>query len=116
MLAANKKRKHEEVNTSSSDYKLYYLSSPNVGLSTEAIQARKQREDASSQNLKTKIIPNHSGNLYDVWKFLMKDHALYTASKLVERGRHGEKAVSEEIQKSYGDAAAAAAAAARDVK
>ena len=86
-------------------YQLYYLSSPNVGLTKDAIQARKEREDASSQNLKTNIIPKYSGNLGKVWTFLTHEHALYNAKKLVERGKQdSDENVSAEIRKSYGGA------------
>lgn len=85
-------------------YELYYLSSPNVGLSEEAVSARKEREDQSAKNVREKLATKYT-TMALVWSFLNKEHALYTADKLIERGRGSglnKEAASEIVKKSYG--------------
>eukprot|EP00532_Pseudo-nitzschia_australis_P016956 CAMPEP_0168249790 /NCGR_PEP_ID=MMETSP0141_2-20121125/2193_1 /TAXON_ID=44445 /ORGANISM="Pseudo-nitzschia australis, Strain 10249 10 AB" /LENGTH=348 /DNA_ID=CAMNT_0008185815 /DNA_START=118 /DNA_END=1160 /DNA_ORIENTATION=+ len=67
-------------------YDLYYLESPNVGMTPEAISARKERE-ASSSNSVEHLSKKYSRSLADVYNFLTRYHALYAANPLVERGR-----------------------------
>jgi uncharacterized SAM-binding protein YcdF (DUF218 family) len=86
-------------------YQLFYLQSPNVGLSEEAIVARQEREAASAQTVRDVLKPQYK-TLPDVYRFLTQDHSLYTAHKLVSRGR-GETqddggGASEQVKKSYG--------------
>ncbi|KAL3915264.1 MAG: hypothetical protein SGARI_008218, partial [Bacillariaceae sp.] len=91
-------------------YELFYLQSPNVGLSEDAVQARKERETASLKTLQEKLfIPTLTlPTLRDVQHFLTHDHALYTAHKLVDRGRgsgggdNGDQEASDQVKKSYG--------------
>jgi uncharacterized SAM-binding protein YcdF (DUF218 family) len=83
-------------------YKLYYLSSPNVGLSERALQARKEREAQSEQTVREKLVPRYK-RLKDVWGFLNHHHSFYTASKLVDRARgKGDATASEMVKQSYG--------------
>eukprot|EP00934_Nitzschia_sp_Nitz4_P002836 Nitzschia sp. Nitz4//scaffold137_size62074//47177//48067//NITZ4_006425-RA/size62074-processed-gene-0.95-mRNA-1//-1//CDS//3329535730//2826//frame0 len=83
-------------------YQLYYLSSPDVGLSHEAIEARQQREEQSATNVRENLAKKYN-TMSKLWNFLHHEHALYTASKLVERGRGaGEQDTSEMVKKSYG--------------
>jgi uncharacterized SAM-binding protein YcdF (DUF218 family) len=84
------------------NYELHYLESPNVGLTDEAVTARKEREAASLKTLQEKIMPQLT-NLPDVYRFLTHEHALYTAHKLVDRGRgSNNNEASEQVKKSYG--------------
>jgi hypothetical protein len=93
---------------SQNEYQLLYLESPNVGLSSEAVQARKDREAASAKTVREKIAPTHT-TLKDVYRFLTQDHALYTAHKLVDRGHAAEggnsKGASSMVKQSYGASA-----------
>ncbi|CAB9524945.1 DUF218 domain [Seminavis robusta] len=91
---------------SSSNYQLYYLAPPNTGLTDEAVQARKQREAKSQKNVQEILAPKYQ-TIKGVWTFLTQEHSLYTAHKLVERGRAKteETATSEEnqaLKESYG--------------
>ena len=85
-------------------YHLYYLASPNVGLSPEAIQARQEKETASMNTVRTILAPRYK-TMAEVYQFLTQEHSMYTASKLVERARGQDEAggvASEMIKKSYG--------------
>ena len=64
-------------------YQLSYLQSPNIGLSDKAIRARKEREQQSSNHVDA--LAKTKTTLLDVYTFLTTEHALYTATKLVER-------------------------------
>jgi hypothetical protein len=88
-------------------YDLYYLSSPNVGLTEEAVGARRQREAQSVTTLAQALIPKYK-SLPEVYQFLTESHSLYTASKLVERARGGagDEAASNMVKQSYGAASA----------
>lgn len=92
-----------ENNSRKNPYQLYYLSSQNVGLSPEAVNARKQREDHSLQSV-NKLSQQYT-TLAGVWEFLNTKHDLYAAPMLVERanGKGGdETGESAEVIKSYG--------------
>jgi hypothetical protein len=65
-------------------YQLYYLQSPNVGLSDDAIAARRQREEASCKSVLRDLAPTYT-TLSQVATFLYQHHDLYTAKKLVEK-------------------------------
>jgi hypothetical protein len=83
-------------------YRLYYLQSPNVGLSGDALAARQEKETqsvASVQNLSQQY-----PRLGDVWRFLNTHHTLYTASKLVDRAKASpvDPAVNDLVKRSYG--------------
>jgi len=84
-------------------YELYYLSSPNTGLSKEAVRARTDREEQSAKNVREHLVPKYN-TLALVWNFLNREHALYTAKKLVERGRGStdKTGATEMVKKSYG--------------
>lgn len=86
------------------NYHLFFLSSPNVGLTEAAVQARKEREAKSQKTVETKLAPKYQ-TMKGVFTFLTQDHALYTAHKLVERGREPAKTVDEgskALKESYG--------------
>lgn len=87
------------------DYKLYYLESPNVGLSENALLARSEKEAKSVKSVEAFAMQYRK--LDQVWWFLNSKHDLYSASKLVERGRvvnHHRPSDSETelIKMSYG--------------
>jgi len=83
-------------------YHLMYLSPPNTGLSDTAVQARKEREAKSQRTVET-ILSKKYRSMREVWIFLTKEHSLYSASKLVERGRGSHDAqVDESVKASYG--------------
>jgi hypothetical protein len=80
------------------------LAPPNVGLTEEAVQARKEREAKSQKTVETILAPKYQ-TMKGVWTFLTQDHALYTALKLVERGRTPPEAADEgskALKESYG--------------
>lgn len=86
-------------------YKLYYLSSPDTGLSESALEARREREARSLVSVQK--LSQEYRTMSAVWSFLNTKHDLYTAKTLIQRGAaktaKGE-AVSDEIKKSYGGA------------
>jgi uncharacterized SAM-binding protein YcdF (DUF218 family) len=87
-------------------YDLYYLSSANVGLTEEAVTARREREAQSATTLGQVLIPKYK-SLPEIYQFLTESHSLYTASKLVERARGtGNGAASNAVKQSYGAASA----------
>ena len=75
-------------NDEQQQYELYFLESPNVGLSEDAIRARKEREANSLTSVQQHLAPKLT-TMQDVWRFLTQEHSLYTAHKLVERGAKG---------------------------
>lgn len=83
-----------------SGYELHYLSSPNVGLSDEALKARKEREMSSLTSVRKMAKTMRS--LPDVWKFLTSKHDLYTAPALVKRAKAKTSNASDLVKKSYG--------------
>jgi hypothetical protein len=83
-------------------YQLYYLSSPNVGLSDDAIQARNEKEQNS-----LKAVDGYSQtyrSMRAIWGFLNKKHDLYTAGALVKRGKiqTAPDETTALVKKSYG--------------
>ncbi len=93
------------VDTPSRPYELYYLQSPNVGMASQVIKARKEREAASSKSVDH--LSKQYTTLKQVYEFLTRQHALYTAYKLVDRGRATPKdvrdsSIREDVKKSYG--------------
>jgi hypothetical protein len=91
-------------NDSNDAYKLYYLEPPNVGLTEEAVRARKEREEKSQKSVEEILAPKYR-TMKGVWSFLTQDHALYTAHKLVERGRATPSGTTPEdkaLKESYG--------------
>ena len=106
--AAHGGRSSDE-SSSLNDYKLTYLSTPNVGLSEQAVTARTEREQSSAMNLRTKIIPNYS-SLHEIYTFITQEHSLYNAAALSKRGRGGggtDSVVDIKIKQSYGVATGA---------
>ena len=84
-------------------YHLYYLTSPNVGLTSEAIEARRTREIESTHNIQDNLAKQYT-TLANVWKFLNREHSLYTANSLIDRSRGSFKdtVASDIVRKSYG--------------
>lgn len=86
-------------------YDLYYLQSPNVGMASQVITARKERETSSSKSVDH--LSKQYTTLKQVYEFLTRQHALYTATKLVDKGRATSKevqdaSIQEDVKKSYG--------------
>jgi len=95
----------ESTATRSSPYELQYLESPNVGMAFEVVAARKEREASSSKSVD--YLSKKYSTLREVYEFLTKEHSLYAASRLVDRGRATasdiEKgAVKDSVKRSYG--------------
>ena len=86
-------------------YQLYYLSSPNVGLSAKAIEARHEKEIQSTKMVRELLAPQYK-TLSQVHWFLTHEHSLYTSNKLVERGRGrtdaADSKASDMVKQSYG--------------
>ena len=70
--------------SSSSSYKMYYLSCNNVGLDNEAVSARRAHEIRGEANVRHNLAPTYP-TIQDVWTFLVTKHDFYCATKLVER-------------------------------
>ena len=68
----------------SNNYELYYLSTPNDGLSQEALEVRRQHEARGKKTVLTKLSKQYT-TLPAVLEFLTSNHDFYSASKLVER-------------------------------
>ena len=58
------------------DYKLYYLSCPNVSLSDDAIQTRKAHEAKSERNVRENLSVKYK-SMQDIWMFLTSQHDLH---------------------------------------
>lgn len=80
--SGNKQQQHQHDHNS--PYRLYYLSSKNVGLTADALRARQEREAASLENVR-RYAQTYATDLGTVYRFLTTQHALYTATKLVDR-------------------------------
>ena len=105
--AGSSSRSDQRASTTSA-YDLYYLSSPNVGLSQEAIQARMEREKSSEKTVRNVLAPKYT-TMSALSYFLTHNHSLYTASKLVERAKpssDNNSEASDMVKKSYGAASA----------
>jgi hypothetical protein len=88
-----------------SAYEMYYLESPNFGMDQEVVAARKEREASSSKSVDY-LSKKHS-TLRQVYEFLTRHHSLYTANKLVDRGRATandvkQGSVKDAVKRSYG--------------
>ena len=84
-------------------YNLLYLVSKNTGLDKDALQARSDKEKQSLESVHS--YASRFGTLQDVYRFMTRDHALYTANKLVERAKTDPKSHGSSnsmIVKSYG--------------
>jgi uncharacterized SAM-binding protein YcdF (DUF218 family) len=89
----------------SSPYELYFLESPNAGMASEVVAARKEREVSSSESVD--YLSKKYSTLREVYKFLTREHSLYAANRLVERGRATaadveEGSVKDVVKRSYG--------------
>jgi len=89
-------------------YELYYLSCDDVGLSHEALNARRSHESRGEANVREYLSMRYP-TLRDVWRFLVTEHDFYSARGLVRRS--STAGVDEILKLSYGEIAAAAAAA-----
>ena len=105
-LPATHSVSHSQARKSKQDrYHLYYLASPDTGLSADAVDARARKE---SQSLKQ--VQEHAAQyttLPDVWAFLTHHHGLYTTGQLVDRARgkqqkDGSADMADLVKKSYG--------------
>lgn len=87
-----------------SPYRLYYLASPDVGLTVEALQARHEREAASLENVHNYARTYNTDLAQVYYQFLMTQHGLYAATKLVERGsaKAAHSETNDLVKKSYG--------------
>ena len=81
-------------------YELHYLVSEDVGLSTEAVEARRERERASLANVRE--YAQTYTTLAQVYRFLTTQHGLYTATKLIQRASSASSEASDLVKKSYG--------------
>jgi hypothetical protein len=90
------------IDNEGSNYELYFLQSPNIGLSSEAITARKQRERQSLVHIDQLV--KEKTTLQQVYQFLTNEHSLYTAQKLINRGALDveEEVVKDNVKLSYG--------------
>jgi uncharacterized SAM-binding protein YcdF (DUF218 family) len=90
------------IDNEGSNYELYFLQSPNIGLSSEAITARKQRERQSLVHIDQLV--KDKTTLQQVYQFLTNEHSLYTAQKLINRGALDveEEVVKDNVKLSYG--------------
>mmetsp|Transcript_14974 Transcript_14974/g.22672 ORF Transcript_14974/g.22672 Transcript_14974/m.22672 type:complete len:310 (+) Transcript_14974:60-989(+) len=87
-----------------SPYELFYLSVPDVGLSEDAIKARREKEGKSAATVKNHLSQKYT-SIEKVFEFLTSEHSFYTASSLVERGMDDGTAqdkVGKLVQDSYG--------------
>jgi hypothetical protein len=85
----------------SKQYQLYYLESPDVGLSEEALNARTEKERKGLESVKS--LANQYKSIREVWTFLNSRHDLYSSSKLIQRGELTEVSkIGDLVRKSYG--------------
>lgn len=86
-------------------YELHYLPAADVGLTENAIRARKEKESKSASTVKN-ILSKKYDTIEKVFEFLTTEHSFYTASKLVERGMDDgsrtDNVVGMLVQDSYG--------------
>jgi uncharacterized SAM-binding protein YcdF (DUF218 family) len=82
-------------------YALYYLESPDIGLSNDVLKARLAKEHRSLESVK--ILADSHRSLASVWHFLHTQHALYAAGSLVERAQSQYfPALPDNLRQSYG--------------
>eukprot|EP00522_Entomoneis_paludosa_P005619 CAMPEP_0172454382 /NCGR_PEP_ID=MMETSP1065-20121228/11392_1 /TAXON_ID=265537 /ORGANISM="Amphiprora paludosa, Strain CCMP125" /LENGTH=310 /DNA_ID=CAMNT_0013206703 /DNA_START=170 /DNA_END=1102 /DNA_ORIENTATION=+ len=84
-------------------YHISYLIAPNVGLTSEAIKARRDKEAGSLKAVQR--FEKQYPTMADVYQFLTQQHGFYTASKLIERAAtttEDSSVVSDLVKKSYG--------------
>eukprot|EP00588_Corethron_pennatum_P024830 CAMPEP_0194328174 /NCGR_PEP_ID=MMETSP0171-20130528/43783_1 /TAXON_ID=218684 /ORGANISM="Corethron pennatum, Strain L29A3" /LENGTH=383 /DNA_ID=CAMNT_0039088413 /DNA_START=72 /DNA_END=1223 /DNA_ORIENTATION=- len=68
----------------SDEYLLCYLSTPNAGLTPEAVASRKEREANSAANVRVRLSKTYT-TMFSVWEFLTQKHDLYNALTLTQR-------------------------------
>ena len=103
-LTRTSHKKRNGIDNDGTPYELFYLQSPNLGLSEQAVAARREREASSARTVREILAPKYATRLQDVYHFLTQDHSLYTAHKLVDRGRGGgdDLKASAMVRLSYG--------------
>ena len=67
-----------------SNYELHYLSTPNIGLSKEALEVRREHEARGKKTMLTKLSKQYT-TLPAVLEFLTSNHDFYSSQALVER-------------------------------
>jgi len=82
-------------------YKLYYVATPNIGLSEEALQSRSKHEVKGAANVVDKLSKQYK-TLQSVWAFLNIHHDFYAADKLVKRGKRIAVDETSALKDSYG--------------
>ena len=89
-------------NVDRSGYRLSFLASPNTGLDEAVLEARREKESKSLESIA--VMNQRYQTLHQVWSFMNEEHGMYSASKLVERGRKNDVShdASELARKSYG--------------
>jgi hypothetical protein len=86
--------------TTGRPYTLYYVATPDVGLSPEALEARTAKENSSLQQVE-KYATQYT-TMARLHEFLTTNHALYKANSLVKRAAQKTSDTSELIKESYG--------------
>jgi hypothetical protein len=83
-------------------YQLAYFASPDVGLSEDALRARRDHETRSAETIRTKLAPKYT-TMKQVWMFMNQKHDLYTASKLIVGATQvGSHSRDDALKASYG--------------
>ncbi|KAL7431089.1 hypothetical protein ACHAXM_002520 [Skeletonema potamos] len=88
----------------STNYELFYLSCNNVGLSNEAVEARRSHEKRGEMNVVGNLARQYT-NLNSVLEFMTTKHDFYAANKLVRQSLgdgNGEKRSGNLLKLSYG--------------
>jgi hypothetical protein len=84
----------DERSNYDSSYKLYYVATPDLGLSDEALDSRRKHEAKGAANVTENLRPKYT-TIQKVWKFLNYNHDFYCAEKLVKKT---ESSVLEDCQ------------------
>lgn len=74
----------KNITTTTRDYKLHYLSCPDISLSEDAIHTRKLHEAKGERNVRENLSKKYT-SMQDIWTFLTSQHDFYTASKLARK-------------------------------
>ena len=85
------------------NYELFYLSCNNVGLSNEAVEARRSHEKRGERNVVENLSKQYT-TLNEILRFLTSNHDFYAANKLVRQsmGDGAEKRSGDLLKLSYG--------------
>jgi hypothetical protein len=100
----SKTKRRSSTKNRNNNYQLTYFASPNVGLTEEALQARRIHEEKSTQTIRMKLTPQYQ-TLPDLWKFINQNHDLYTADKLIAGATQVASVRNDALKASYGAAA-----------